>query len=194
MSTALATINNEPDQEQRINKLREEIGKLGGTAMSLEATPADVEEEFLRHVLEYEAAEPITILRLLENAGYVMPSPDTLDDQQIDVKLGEAISKASTFGVYLIHTNHLTGRQLYEYLFNDGLHEEAVLFPDNPSYAYMIDLTGNGSEEDNQTYLRYYASEENRQRWAQDWPDDSIPDHEDPPFQRDEHLPQPPLG
>ena len=36
----------EPNQEQRIAKLREEIKKLGGSAMSLEDLPADVEEEF----------------------------------------------------------------------------------------------------------------------------------------------------
>ena len=30
-----------------------------------------------------------------------------------------------------------------------------MLFPENPSYAYMIDLTGNGSDEDNLTFLRY---------------------------------------
>ena len=69
-----------------------------------------------------------------------------------------------------------------------------VLFPENPSYAYMIDLTGRGSDEDNQIYLKYYADEEHRRQWAHDWPDDPLPDHEDPPFDRDRFLPQSPLG
>lgn len=183
------------DQEERIAKLRAELEKLGGSTITLESMPADMEEEFLRHVLEYETAEPITIMRVLENGGYVMPAPDTLDDTGINVKLGEALSKTATYGVYLLHTNHLTSRELYTYLFNEGFREEAVLFPDNPSYAYMIDLTGSGSEEDNQTYLRYYADEEHRKQWAHDWPDDHIPEHEDPPFDRDRFLPKaPPLG
>ena len=50
----------EPDQEERIAKLRQELEKLGGSALTLESMPADMEEEFLRHVLEYETAEQIS--------------------------------------------------------------------------------------------------------------------------------------
>ena len=89
---------------------------------------------------------------------------------------------------------HLSDRELYDYLYHDGLREEAVLFPENPSYAYMIDLTGSGSDEDNQIYLKYYADEEHRRQWAHDWPDDMLPEHEDPPFDRDQFLPRSPLA
>lgn len=179
------------DQDERIANLRSEIEKIGGTAISLDTMPADMEEEFLRQVLEYETAEPITLMRTLENMGYQMPAPDTLDDSHIDARLGEALSKMATIGVYVKHTDHLTSRELYVYLFTDGLREEAILFPDNPGYSYIIDLTGSGSDADNQTWLKHYASEDNRQRWAQDWPDDHIPAHEDPPYSRDAHLPRP---
>ncbi|PWT96326.1 MAG: hypothetical protein C5B55_00170 [Blastocatellia bacterium] len=100
----------------------------------------------------------------------------------------------ASVGAYLMHTNHLSDRQLYDYLYNEGLREEAVLFPENPSYAYTIDLTGSGSEEDNQVYLRYYVDEEHRRQWATDWPDDLIPEHEEPPFDRDRHLPKSQFG
>jgi hypothetical protein len=100
----------------------------------------------------------------------------------------------ASLGAYLIHTDHLSDRALYEYLYHDGLREEAVLFPENPSYAYMIDLTGSGSDEDNHVYLRYYADEKYRRDWANDWPDDTVPEHEDPPFDRDRYLPQSPIG
>jgi hypothetical protein len=184
----------EPNQEQRIAKLREEIKKLGGSAMSLEDLPADVEEEFLRHVLEYETAEPISLFCLLENSGLELPSPESLSNDDVTTKLMEMIERMSSLGAYLLHTNHLSDLALYEYLYNDGLREEAVLFPENPGYAYMIDLTGSGSEEDNHVYLKYYADEKQRQQWALDWPDDTIPEHEDPPFDRDKHLPQSPVG
>jgi len=184
----------EPDQEERIAKLRQELEKLGGSAMSLESMPADMEEEFLRQVLEYETAEPISLFRLLENSGLEIPSPDQLDEPSLKVKLREVVERMASLGAYLLHTNHLTDLELYNYLYADGLREEAVLFPENPSYAYMIDLTGSGSETDNQTYLKYYADEEHRTRWAQDWPDDSIPEHEEPPFDRDRFLPQSPIG
>jgi hypothetical protein len=180
----------EPSQEERIAKLRAELEKLGGSTTTLESMPADMEEEFLRHVLEYETAEPIS----LENSGLEVSAPDTLDKDTLRIKLKELIERMSTLGAYVFHTNHFSDRELYDYLYHDALREEAVLFPENPSYAYMIDLTGSGSEEDNQTYLKYYADEEYRRQWAHDWPDDVIPEHEDPPFDRDRFLPQSPLG
>lgn len=184
----------EPDQEQRIAKLRQELEKLGGSPVSLESMPPDMEEEFLRQVLEYESAEPISLFRLLENSGLEIPARDELDDITLPSKLKEIIERMASMGAYLLHTDHLTDRELYDYLYSDGLREEAVLFPENPSYAYMIDLTGSGSETDNQTYLKFYADEEHPQQWARDWPDDSIPDHEDPPYDRDRFLPQSPFG
>ncbi|HET8782585.1 MAG TPA: hypothetical protein VFM63_09210 [Pyrinomonadaceae bacterium] len=184
----------EPDQEERIAKLRQELEKLGGSAISLESMPADMEEEFLRQVLEYETAEPISLFRLLENTGMEIPPPDQLDDTALAVKLNEIIERMASLGAYVLHTNHLTDRELYTYLYVDGLREEAVLFPENPSYAYMIDLTGSGSETDNQLYLKYYADEEHRKRWSQEWPDDPMPEHENPPFDRDRYLPQSPIG
>jgi len=184
----------EPDQEKRIAKLREELEKLGGSAGAISEVPPDIEEEFLRHVLEYETAQPISLFSLLENAGLELPPASDLSDPDLRGKLMEIIERMSSLGAYLLHTNHLSDRELYEHLYNDSLREEAVLFPENPSYAYMIDLTGSGSDEDNQVYLKYYADEEHRTQWANDWPDDPMPQHEDPPFDRDLHLPQSPLG
>ena len=184
----------EPSQEERINKLRAELEKLGGNTSTLESMPADMEEEFLRHVIEYETAEQISLLRLLENSGLEIPPPESLDDDVLKNKLKEIVDRMAAVGSYLLHTNHLSDRDLYEYLYHEALREETVLFPENPSYAYMIDLTGSGSEDDNQTYLKYYADEEYRRQWAHDWPDDRMPEHEEPPFDRDRFLPQSPVG
>ena len=184
----------EPSQEERINKLRAELEKIGGSTSTLESMPADMEEEFLRHVLEYETAEQVSLLRLLENSGLEVLPPESLDDDALKIKLKEMIDRMATLGAYLLHTNHLSDRDLYEYLYHEALREETVLFPENPSYAYMIDLTGSGSEDDNQTYLKYYADEQYRRQWAHDWPDDRMPEHEEPPFDRDRFLPQSPVG
>ena len=184
----------EPNQEERIAKLRQEVQKLGGNTMSLESMPADMEEEFLRHVLEYESAEPISLLQLLENSGLEVVAPDRLDQETLRDKLKAIVDRMASLGAYLLHTDHLSDRALYEYLYHDGLREEAVLFPENPSYAYMIDLVGSGSEEDNQIFLKYYADEKYREQWATDWPDDQLPAHEEPPFDRDRLLPQSPIS
>jgi hypothetical protein len=186
----------EPNQEVRIAKLRAELEKLGGTTLDrLESMPADIEEEFLRHVLEYETAEPVSLLTWLANAGIEVPAPDQLDDKTLSVKLQEVIYGMAYVGAYLLHTNHLSDRELYEFL-SDCLTEEVVLFPENPDYAYIIDMVGgveSGSDEDIQTYLKYYADDIARVKWGHVWPGDKIPKHEDPPFDRDRFLPQAPL-
>src|SRR5215217_1754066 len=187
----------EPNQEVRIAKLRAKLEKLGGTMLDrLESVPADVEEEFLRHVLEYESAEPTSLLTWLANSGIEVPAPDQLDDKRLSIKLQEVIYGMAYVGAYLLHTNHLSDRELYEFL-SDCLTAEVVLFPQNPDYAYIIDLIGgveSGSAEDIQTYLKYYADEKDRVKWGHDWPGDKIPKHEDPTFDRDRFLPPSPFG
>jgi hypothetical protein len=185
-----------PNQEERIAKLRAELEKLGGTMLDrLESVPAEVEEEFLRHVLEYETQEPVSLFTWLAKSGLEVPDPDQLDDKTLSIKLQEVIYGMAYVGAYLLHTNHLSDRELYEFL-SDYLTEEVVLFPENPDYAYIIDMIGgveSGSDEDIQTYLKYYAEEKDRVKWGHDWPGDKIPKHEDPPFDRDRFLPPSPL-
>ena len=187
----------EPNQEARIANLRAKLERLGGTVTGpLESMPADMEEEFLRHVLEYESAEPISLLTWLANSGIEVPSADQLDDKRLSIKLQEIIYGMAYVGAYLLHTNHLSDRELYEFLCG-YLTEEVVIFPENPDYAYIIDVIGgveSGSNEDIQMYLKYYANEQQRVKWGHDWPGDKIPKHEDPPFDRDRFLPPAPLG
>ena len=183
----------EPDQEKRIERLRDEIVKLGGTLTSEPDVPADLEEQFLRQILEYEQSQPIALFEILKNGGLEVPAPDDLDDGLLTEKLWEVVERMAAMGAYLLHTDHLSDRELYTYLYTDGLIEEATLFPEDPNYAYMIDLTGSGSEEDNLLYLKYYADDEYRLHWATDWPEDPIPPREQPPYSRDIKLPRSPL-
>jgi hypothetical protein len=53
-----------------------------------------------------------------------------------------------------------------------------------------IDMVGSGSEHDLDVYLRYFANEGFRQNWKKDFPEDTIPPHETPPYDRDRHLPR----
>ena len=70
------------------------------------------------------------------------------------------------------------------------LREPVKDMPLDESSAWHIDLTGSGSEEDTHLYLKYYADEETRRRWSADFPDDEMPEHAEPPFDRDRYLPQ----
>lgn len=120
-----------------------------------------------------------------------LPPPEELDDTQLRTRLSEVIQGLALFGAYLHHTDHLSERELYAHLWHDFLREPAVLQPDNPDFAYHLDVIGSGSEEDNDIYLKYYADEKERRQWAKEWPDDTLPEHEQPPFDRDRHLPTP---
>src|SRR5688572_17562877 len=162
----------EPDQEERIKNLRAELGKIGGTVVDrLESMPVDMEEEFLGHVLEYETQERVSLLTWLAKSGIEVPDPDQLDDKTLSIKLQEVIYGMAYVGAYLLHTNHLSDRELYEFL-SDCLTEEVVLFPENPDYAYIIDMIGGvgtaSGIEDNPTYLKYYADEKARVKWGHD--------------------------
>ncbi|MGI8734239.1 MAG: hypothetical protein ACR2LM_13185 [Pyrinomonadaceae bacterium] len=190
----MTNYHEEPDQEKRLEHLRAELASVGGSFSARAEIPGDLEEEFLRRVLEYERAQPITLLQLLANAGLTLPAPDDLDEADLTIKLWEIIERMSSLGAYLLNTNHLSDRQLYEYLFNEALREEATLFPENPSFGFMIDITGSGSEGDTQLFLKHYADDSYRERWARDWPEDHMPKREDPPYDRDARLPRAPFG
>ncbi len=190
----MTDFDDEPDQDKRIEKLRSELEKLGGGVSQHPELSADLEEAFLKHILAFETAEPTTLLQWLENAGLEVPPPDQLDDTQLNARLWEVINRMASLGAYLHNTNHLSDRELYAYLFDEGLREDAVLFPEDPSYVYGLDLLGSGSDEDMQLYMKYFADNEYRKEWATDFPDFEMPLHEDPPFDRDKNLPKSHMG
>ena len=65
------------------------------------------------------------------------------------------------------------------------------MLPDSPGSAWHVNLLGSGSETDTYLYLKYYADDDFRLLWVADWPDYDMPAHENPPYDRDRHLPQP---
>lgn len=65
-----------------------------------------------------------------------------------------------------------------------------MILPPDADSACHLDILGSGSEEDVQIGLKYYDDEDERAHWHGSFPDDAIPDHEDPPYDRDRHLPK----
>ena len=185
----------EPDQEERIKNLRAEVKKLIGDERMflLDNLPpnlsADVEERFLQNVIRYHEREPISVIELLANAGYEFVSSHKLDDKTLAVRLKEVIERISNYGVYVLQTNHLSDRELYEFL-SKCLAEEVELFPEDPGSAYIINLIGD-TAKDLQTYLKYYATRFERKQFARQF-NVPVPEHKDPPFDRDRFLPKAP--
>ena len=78
--------DDEPDQEKRIEILRAELQELGEVSHESDL-PADMEEQFLKHILEFETAEQLTLMQWLENAGLDVPTPEELTDNLLPAKL-----------------------------------------------------------------------------------------------------------
>jgi hypothetical protein len=150
------------------------------------------EEEFLEHILFMEGIGEQPLFDALERGGVPLPPPKALDDAQLQAQLWEVINAMALLGQYLSRTDHLSDRQLYELLWEHILREPTSICPNNPNAACYIDILSGCSEEDLQLNLKYYADEDERLAWAEEFPDDIIPPHEDPPFDRDRHMPEPP--
>ena len=92
---------------------------------------------------------------------------------------------------FLSYTNHLSNDELYRLLWVETLNEATHELDDSMGdCACHIDLLSDGSEQSNLLRLQYYADELERNDWLDAFPDDTLPPHLDPPYDRDRHLPQ----
>jgi hypothetical protein len=187
----------EDNQDKRIEDLKRRAEELSDGQMEMgisDDCPAETEESFWKYVVEYEEAPFTTNFDQLEKAGVSLPAPESLNDQELTEKLWEVIHKLALFQVFIEQTDHLSDRELYTHLWTDSLREETKMLPEAANSAWHIQPLGGCSEEDNQLYLKYYADDDWRRHWHEDWPDDPIPEHEDPPYDRDRLLPKPDYG
>jgi len=124
-----------------------------------------------------------TVREWLERDGYTIdPHPG---DAQLRIVLAELVDRLFSIGVFVHSTDHLSDRELYEWLLQHLSGHIALL----PNSFVHLDVIGSGSEEDNELYLRYYATEEDRASWKERFPDYALPPHEVPPYDRDRSLP-----
>ncbi len=180
--------------QQRIQQLRNQLDEMsGGTAMfggMGEQLPPELELQFLEHVRSFEAAETTTLRKILSEEGYRMATADTLSELEISTEVWEVLQRLADIHCYLDATDHLSDRGLYEKI-------DAML--DEPAEDFR--LMGEGSacflevlnaceEEDDQTWLKYYADEETRQMWHLEF-GTNLPEKEAPPYDRDRLLPRP---
>jgi len=180
------------DREIHIEKLRREIdGVTDGKMMDGKLSDCDpkVEEAFLEHVLALETHGFVCPFDTLVRDGFELPPPEKLDDDALTAKLRELIHALATHRLFLHSTDHLSDRELYTWLWSDSLREELMGFG-LPIGNCHLDVLGACREEDIILQMRYYADEQERARWAADFPVFPMPPREKPPFDRDRHLPQ----
>jgi hypothetical protein len=91
-------------------------------------------------------------------------------------------------GVILYSTDHLSDRELYTLLWTDLLIEDHENIPEGLAVTTHLDILGGWSADDMEVFLRYYADDEMRKEWAEEY-SKPIPEHIDPPYDRDRFLP-----
>lgn len=179
-------------QRDRINQLKAQAQRLAGGQMKSSESddlPPDVAEQFWRQVVEFETAPTTTNFQQLLDAGVALPNPDDLPDAEVSSTLWQVIHGLARLRVFLKWTDHLSDKELYSVLRRDVLQEEVRVLPADSQGADHVDLPG--ADPENRLYLKHYASDKERAWWLEDFPDDEMPAHEDPPFNRDCLLPRP---
>ena len=185
--------NGDVDREIRIEKMKRELEELSSESMisgSFEDVSPELEEIFLERVCEFEKAELDTNFNRLVQRGVGMVPPAELDDTNLRAKLQEVLCALAAIRCFLQDTDHLSDRELYTWLWSDGLREET---PDLSQLggAWHTSPIGSGTDEDSNIFLKYYASEKERRRWKKEFPNDKLPLRCRLPYDRDRNLPRP---
>lgn len=154
--------------------------------LNLEGVPTPVENEYLASMLAWERAPVLPIAEWFQ-PELRLPSPDSLDDAALHDELWEVIQKLYDKRIVLDFTDHLSDRQLYTLIYRDILPSPEKKIDDSQNYLHW-DCAGAG--DDPEVWLRYYASEEEREDFESEC-ESPLPPTEPPPFPR--RLPGRPL-
>jgi hypothetical protein len=190
-------------QESRIQELKRQAeDPSAGETLSVDlaatkpppsappASPA-AREQFWATVHPHQAAPSSTSeYEQLRKQGVALPPPEQLDDAGVARKVAEIVDAMSRRNVFLEHTDHLSDRALYEHLYRETLHEAKKDVSAGNGAFSSIDLAGAHDDDDNETFLRFYADDQTREQFKDYYPD-GLPPRQPRPFDRDRHLPQP---
>jgi hypothetical protein len=181
------------DREIRLEKMKRELEEMSSESMisgSFGDVSPELEEIFLERVCEFEKAELDTNFNRLIQRGVEMGLPAELDDSNLHAKLQEVLQTLGEMRCFLHDTDHLSNRELYTWLWTDGLREET---PDMAQLggAWHTSPIGSCTEEDIAVHLTYYANKKERLSWKKEFPNNRLPPHCPLPYNRDKNLPRP---
>ena len=167
-------------------RLRDEIEPFLDESLyvvDLDRMSTDNENEYLASMLEWERAPVLPISKWFE-PELVMPSHELLADIELRQQLYQIIGRLYEKNITLHMTEHLSDRQLYCLIARDILpaQEKRVNSPKSNIRWQCIDPS---TEEE--SWLRYYATEDDRDAWS-DETGLRLPPMENLPFPR--KLPQ----
>ena len=159
----------EPDEVEQLLRnaeLRDELERYFDESISrvnVRHLPLAAENEFLASMLAWEQAPVLPLYRWFD-PELRPPGPDALSEKDLHPILWEVIQKLASQRIMLDFTDHLTDRELYCLIVRDILpaREKKLDWPNN--YLHF-DCTGPSCDPD--VWLRYYATDEEREDWAE---------------------------
>lgn len=187
MSDSLSSRPTEVDHLLLNARLRDELEPFFDesiTQLNVHNMPTSVENEYLASMLAWERAPVVPIAQWFE-PELIIPHPDHLGDAALHDALWDVIQKLFDKRIVLDFTDHLSDRQLYCLIYRDILPSPEKKL-DRPRCLHWDCADAGGEPE---TWLRFYASEEDREHWASSG--EPLPPSEPPPFPR--QLPRQPL-
>ena len=139
------------------------------------------ENEFLAGMLDWEVspAEPIARWYAPELS---IPAPSRLDDERLLQELDNVIEKLFEKKMILAFADHLSDRELYTLIYRDILPLREKNLQHRNNFIHWDCSYG-----DDETWLRFYASDDEREEY-QEATGNFLPPKEIPPHHRD--LPQ----
>lgn len=187
-------VPNQPDQDPvecllRNAELRNELEPLYDESIdSVDASSMTTrsENDFLESMLEWERAPMVPVAEWFEPT-LRLEDHENLNDEQVQHVLANTVQDLFSKNIVLDFTDHLADRELYTLIARDIL--PAFEKKLNRSKTYLHWDCANTSD-DPETWLRYYASHEERDVWFEET-GGILPPCEQPPYLR--RLPKAPM-
>jgi hypothetical protein len=179
------------DPETRRREFETRIRELGGVVGSVPGAEPHTEmiNAFLERVLAAETAPHITHREWLRRRGWQFPAPERLRGPQATVELWRLIQALAAASVFIEHTDHLDDAGLYSRLWHDMLDVDEPDIPRTEADAWHWDFAEAGSDNETE-WLTYYAADDEREEWAEMFPEASLPERRPLPYERDRLLPK----
>lgn len=133
-------------------------------AVDLEGMPTDLENRYLTSLLAWERAPVLPIAEWF-HPPLELPAPEKMGDEELRIRLTYAIRRLFEQNVLLEFTGHLSDRQLYCLILRDILpaQEKRLNLPDVGIRWQCYDPIA-----DEETWLRFYATADEREQWAEE--------------------------
>ena len=147
----------DPQQAERIQKLKEELNDFAGGGAEFKTSPtcpADVQESELEDILAFESVgKGISMFEGLQMHGMDLPPPGKLDEIESRRKALEVLHALADIRIFIIGFEKMSGRELYRTLWHQTLWEGCYVTKRHPRAITLIDVSRKMKRSEIQRYL-----------------------------------------